>query len=187
MTKSSDPTRGFVVSNDLPSPEQLESVPTSDADLPDWARNRKQPRDPESGFLWPRRCELYLAGHTLHYIPATRSVREPHRTGYLIAANGNVISVDFGDEVKRYRHHAVERLVEIVGIGGKVQVCEGFGILRFPHGGGNFCFSVKEIDKPWIPCDDTPPTSTSPEALAERLNTHGGFLVPGSLSNSSEA
>jgi hypothetical protein len=162
----------------MPDNKQEQSVPTRDADLPDWARNRKQPRDPESGFLWPRRCELYRDGHTLHYIPATRSVREPHRTGYLIAANGNVISVDFGDEVKQYRNHEVERLVEIARIGGKIRICEGFGILK---GGGDFCFSIKEIDKPWIPCDDSPLTSTSPEALAERLATHGGFLVPGNL------
>ena len=171
----------------MPDNKQEQSVPTNDADVPDWARQRKQPRDPKSGFLWLRNCELYRAGHMVHHIQAIHSAGEVHREGSLVASNGNVITVDFGDELKQYRNHDVERLVEIIGIGGKVRICESYVILRFPRGGGNFCFSISNIDEPWIPCDDAPLTSTSPEALAERLATHGGFLVPGSLSNSSEA
>ena len=164
----------------MPDNKQEQSVPTRDADGPDRARQRKQPKNPKTGLVRPRKCQLYLAGHTVHYIQAIHSVGEVHREGSLMASNCNVITVDFGDELKKYRNHEVERLVEIVGIGGNVRICESYVILRFPQGGGNACFSISEIDEPWIPCDHTPLKSISPEALAERLNTHGGFLVPGS-------
>jgi hypothetical protein len=98
-----------------------------------------------------------------------------------VAAEDNKITVDFGDEIKEYRNHEVERLVEIIGIGGAVQVCERYVILRdaIPKGGGTYCFSIAAADKPWVPCDNTPLTSFDAGSLAERLTTHGGFSVPG--------
>ncbi len=121
-------------------------------------------------------CELYQAGHTVHHIQANRSAGEPHRHGTLTEVLGNVITVDFGNEMGRYRNHDPDRLVNIVGIGGAVEVCERYVILR---GNGGYCFSIQDADEPWIPCDHEPLTSFTPEALAERLETHGGFLVPG--------
>ena len=122
------------------------------------------------------RCELYQAGHTVHHIQALRSHGQPHRQGTLTGVVGNVLTVDFGDEIKRYRNHDTDRLVDLVGIGGGVRVCQGYVILR---GAGNYCFSILDADEPWIPCDHEPLTSFTPEALVERLQTHGGFLVPG--------
>jgi len=122
------------------------------------------------------RCELYQAGHTVHHIQALRSHGQPHRQGTLTGVVGNVLTVDFGDEIKRYCNHDTGRLVDLVGIGGKVRVCQGYVILR---GAGNYCFSILDADEPWIPCDHEPLTSFTPEALAERLQTHGGFFVPG--------
>jgi hypothetical protein len=121
-------------------------------------------------------CELYQAGHTVHHIQANRSAGEPHRQGMLTEVLGNVITVDFGSEIRRYRNHDPDRLVDIVGISGSVGVCERYVILR---GNGGYCFSILDADKPWIPCDHEPLTSFTAEALAERLQTHGGFLVPG--------
>jgi len=121
-------------------------------------------------------CELYQAGHTVHHIQANRSAGEPHRHGTLTEVLGNVITVDFGHEVRRYRNHDPGRLVDIVGIRGAVEVCEPYVILR---GNGGYCFSVLDADKSWVPCVHEPLTSFTPEALAERLETHGGFLVPG--------
>jgi len=121
-------------------------------------------------------CELYQAGHTVHHIQANRSAGAPHRQGTLTEILGNVISVDFGDEIRRYRNHDPDRLVDIVGIGGSVGVCERYVILR---GNRGYCFSILDADEPWVPCDHEPLTSFTPGALAERLETHGGFLVPG--------
>lgn len=128
----------------------------------------------------PRPCELYLAGHTVHWIQANRSAGQPHRHGRLVAVEGNLVTVGFEDGVRHYRNHTPERLLEIVGIGGAVEVCEDYVVLRHrtDHRGAHL-FSVARAEWPWIPCDDTPLTSAAPEALAERLRTHGGVVVAG--------
>lgn len=125
-----------------------------------------------------RRCQLYTAGHVVHWIQAIHSGRHPHRDGHLVNVEENVITVDYGDEKKQYRNHSPDRLVGIVGIGGEVRVCESYEILR---GGGSYCFSISPIDRDWRPCDFTPLRSATPEALAERMQSHGGFSVPGRL------
>jgi hypothetical protein len=75
---------------------------------------------------------------------------------------------------EQYRNHEVERLVEIVGLGGEVRICESYSILR---GGGDYCFSIGAGE--WVECDDEPLTSTSAESLVDRLKSHGGFVVAG--------
>jgi hypothetical protein len=122
------------------------------------------------------RCELYQAGHTVHFIQVNRSAGEPDRQGKLTEVAENVITIDFGDQIKRYRNHDPDRLVDIVGIGRTVRVCERYVILR---GNGGYCFSIQDADEPWVPCDHEPLTSFTAEALAERVQTHGGFFVPG--------
>jgi hypothetical protein len=123
-----------------------------------------------------RRCQLYTDGHVVHHIQAIHSYGRPHRSGRLVDIDGNELTVDFGIDVKRYRNHDPDRLVGIIGIGGEVRDCESYVILR---GGGSYCFSISAIDKPWTPCDFEPLRSATPEALAERARTHGGFVVPG--------
>jgi hypothetical protein len=124
------------------------------------------------------RCELYVAGHMVHHIQALHSHGEPHRTGILADVLGSVITADFGDEIRHYRNHDSDRLVDLIGMSGTVRVCEGYAILR---GAESCCFSILDADEPWVPCDHEPLTSFTPEALTERLRTHGGFLVPGAL------
>jgi len=145
-------------------------------DLPSWARRRRQPRDPKTGFLKPRHCELYRPGHSVHWIQGLHSTGRPDRRGWLDGIEDNIITIDFGDEVRRYRNHEVERLIEIVRIQGPVRVCASYSILR---GGGGYCFSIVDVDEPWIACDHRPLRSVTPEALAERMKSHGGFTVPG--------
>jgi len=144
--------------------------------LPRWARRRKHPRDPVTRILKPRHCEFYWPGHTVHWIQANRSFSEPHRLGHIVVIEENVIGVDFDTEVKRFRNHEVERLIEVVGRYGSVRVCEKYSILRSL---GNYCFSIAFADKPWEECNSKPPYSASPDALEERLRTHGGFSVSG--------
>jgi hypothetical protein len=120
-------------------------------------------------------CQLYFAGHTPHWIQSKQSLGEPDRIGRLVAVEENIIAIDYFSEIKYFANHDVERLVEIIGIGGSVSVVERFVILR----GGVTCFSIQEADEPWIECDYSPLTSTTFDALAERLRTHGGYTVPG--------
>jgi hypothetical protein len=120
-------------------------------------------------------CQLFFAEHCPHWIQAKRSLAEPHRIGRLVAVEERVIAIDFFNEVNYFANHDVDRLVDIVGIGGAVSMVERFVILR----GGGACFSILDADEPWMDCDFTPLTSTTVEALEDRLRTHGGYTVPG--------
>lgn len=51
---------------------------------------------------------------------------------HLVNADESTITIDFGNEIKQYRNHSAERLLESVGIGGMVKVCKEYVILRFP-------------------------------------------------------
>ena len=131
----------------------------------------------------PPRCQLYIAGHSVHWIQAKLSLEEAHRQGRLIAVDGDLLTVDFGDEVKQYRNCTANRLLEIVGVGGDVNICEGYSVLRTPSSDGHylFCylFCIAGVHETWVPCDYSPLTSASPEGLALRVETHGGFMVSG--------
>jgi hypothetical protein len=126
----------------------------------------------------PPKCDLYIARHVVHWIQALRSHDVQNRRGRLAAVDGNVITADFNGDIQLYRNHEPGRLLEIIGIGGTVIVCNRYRLLK---SGGGSCFSIADAEDPWRPCDYEPLTSATPEALAERLQTHGGFLVPGHL------
>ena len=127
-----------------------------------------------------RKCQLYIDGHVVHYIQALHSLGRPHRSGRLVDLNGNVLTVEFSDQIKQYRNHNVDRLLERVPIGTEVRVCYEYRILRYRHDdSGSYCFSICSVDTPWTLCNYEPLRSATPEALAERVRTHGGFVVPG--------
>jgi hypothetical protein len=142
---------------------------------PGWINDPDRPRDPETGYLKLRICELYISGHTTHHIQALHSHGKPHRAGQLVDLAENVITVDFAEESKQYQTHDPERLLAIIGIGGEVRVCDQYTILRHR----SYCFSICNIDGPWVPCDYEPLRSSTPQALADRIASHGGFSVPG--------
>jgi hypothetical protein len=122
-------------------------------------------------------CQRFSPGHSPHWIPASRSEAMPHEMGRLVSVEGEVLTVDFGRSVTPYRNHETERLCEIVAIGDEVHVCDRFAILR---SGGGDCFSIADIDQPWVSCDHEPFFPTSFVELARRLQTHGGYEVEGS-------
>jgi hypothetical protein len=127
-----------------------------------------------------RHCQLYVPGHTIHYLQAIKSTGQHHQWGILIGITWDMILVEYLDRVGVYRNHKAEELLRVADLGDQVRVCEKFSILRIAgERNCNHCFSVVDADAPWRPCDFTPLTDASPEALAERLITHGGFLVPG--------
>ena len=150
-------------------------VPGLDAE-----RMRAESTDRESEIeSQPHRCQLYIAGHSVHWIQAKLSLEEAHRQGRLIAVDGDLLTVDFGDEVKQYRNCTANRLLEIVGVGGDVSICEGYSVLRTPSSDGHYLFCIADVHETWVPCDYSPLTSSSPEGLAQRVETHGGFMVSG--------
>ena len=95
-------------------------------------------------------------------------------TGRLRSVDGDVIDIDVGDHVAQFRNHEPERLLEIVGLGGTVRVFSS--ILQ---GWTNHVWSIARAADPWTPCNNEPLTATTPGALVSRIETHGGFFVPG--------
>ena len=123
-------------------------------------------------------CELYFPSHMLHWLPFKHSLDEPHQSGRLVAVEGRMLTVRYLSSSTTYWHHEPERLVDIVGIGGSVAVCERWSVLR---GGGGGAFSIAKTSRAWRPCDYTPLTDITFEGLAERMRSHGGYSVPGSV------
>lgn len=137
-------------------------------------RAPKRKRDPQTGFLRPRHCQMYFAGHSVHWIQALRSSDKAHRSGRLLDVDGQILTIAFGGEVKRYRNCDPKRLLEIVGTGNRVFICEPWSIMRAIN---DYCFSIADADHPWVPCDDSRITPASPDALASRPDTRGGSVV----------
>lgn len=130
-----------------------------------------------------KRCTLYAAGHTVHWIQALHSANKPEvarrtRTGTLIAVDGEVLMISFGadGEPERFRNHEPERLRAIARrLPTAVSLNDQYCLLRV----GTYCFSVKQATSgPLGRCPVDDPPDSSPETLAERTRTHGGFSVP---------
>jgi hypothetical protein len=155
---------------------------SSERPVPERVRDGKHSGDGGSRPPSPRRCSLYFSGHNVHWIQANRSAGKPARAGRLTVIEGNVITVSFPDESRRYRNHDPDRLLETAGIGAEVHLCEEYCALRFDlDHWRSWVFSIRDAEKSWVPCDDAPLRSTSWGELARRLETHGGFTVAGRL------
>jgi len=146
--------------------------------LPEWARSRSRPRDRSTGYLKPRRCDLYLPGHTVHWIQAMHSLDDEPAFGRLVDIEGGVLTLDMGHSYRAYRSHEPERLAEIVDLGRGVYLFERFALLR-PYRYGGYSFSIARADKAWRECTTNFPDPTDPEAIARALNEDGGFTVRG--------
>jgi hypothetical protein len=125
-------------------------------------------------------CDLYLPGHCVHWIQARKASETTPRTGRLVEINDGVISVEYLDKIGRYRNHHPEDLLEVAQPGAKVRAFEGFGLpgVDINHFTTRM-FCIADADRPWTPCSTEPMTSVTPEALAQRLQERGGFIVPG--------
>jgi len=95
--------------------------------------------------------------------------------GTLAGVAGDLIAVDLGEEVTLFRNHEAKHLFETVGIGGTVEVCDRYSLLI----SGEDYFSILRASEPLSPCKYDALISTTPEALARRLESHGGYTVTG--------
>lgn len=126
-----------------------------------------------------QKCDLYLLGHQVHWIPALRSSEVIPSIGTLVEVADGEITVEYLEGLARYRNHRAERLLKVAKLGTRIKVCERYRILGVDLKEGRvklFCIALD--DDEWRSCSFEPLTSATPEALAERLNTRGGFSVP---------
>lgn len=133
-----------------------------------------------NGTVRRQECDLYLPGHHWHWIQARKASETTPRIGKVVDVGDGVITVKYLDRTSRYRNHDARTLAKIAKPGMKVRVFERYGLLGVENdhfSGHRFC--VVDAAEPLVPCSYEPLVSVTPEALAERLRTRGGFSVPG--------
>lgn len=131
----------------------------------------------------PKSCTSYAPGHTVHWIQALHTANKPEvarrtRRGTLVAVAGDELTIRFAadEEPERFRNHDPEQLLAVARrLPATVLLNDQYCILRVDV----YCFSVRSAARGPLgrcPVDDL--VDDSPEALAERTLTHGGFSVP---------
>lgn len=125
-------------------------------------------------------CDLYLRGHLVHWIQAKKAAEHKFSWGRLEALDKETVTVRFLDRVGNYRTHDTAELAFYATTGEKVGVCEPYGVLRYDIGPGRaLLVGVTDSTAPFEPCRYRPLEQITPDTLAERIRTHGGFSVLG--------
>ncbi len=126
------------------------------------------------------KCDLYLPGHCVHWIQSRKASEVTPRCGTLVEVTDTVITVEYLDKVGHYRNHDAGRILKVAKPGTKVRVSEDYGLLGVDMDHYTYrCFCIADTDRPWTSCSYEPMVATTPEALAERLASRGGFSVSG--------
>ena len=85
----------------------------------------------------------------------------------------------FLDRVGNYRTHDTAELAFYATTGDKVGLCEPFGVLRYEIDHRRaLLVGVTDAAAHWEPCQYRPLEQITPDTLAERIRTHGGFSIP---------
>jgi len=127
-------------------------------------------------------CESYFPGHVPHWIQGKKAASQTPSGGILVGLEDDYLVVEYLDRTARYRNHAARTVFRLAKPRSKVWVVERFRILGYEKFNGlHSAASIALEGDEWHPCippDPAGPPDT-PEGLAERLETHGGFVVPG--------
>lgn len=126
------------------------------------------------------KCDLFRPGHCLHWLAAKHASRTTPRTGRLVALSEGSLTVEYLDRTTRYRGHDIGGLRAVAEIGAKVRVFEDHRLLGYDIDHWHCrMFGIALDEDQWTPCSYEPLTDITPEALADRLETRGGFSVSG--------
>src|SRR5271156_4539556 len=123
-------------------------------------------------------CDFYRPGHLVHWIQARKASEPPASWGKLGEVDEGWITVNYLDRTSRYRNHDAAAVLAIAEPGDKVRVSEPyrmFGVELANHVHKGFCVALESDE--WIPCSYDPLVDVTPDALADKLNTRGGFSV----------
>ena len=125
-------------------------------------------------------CDLYRPGHLAHWIQARKAYDGPASWGKVAEVNGGWITVSCLDRTARYRTHDLANVAEIAERGAKVRVSERYRLLNVQlsnHVSRGFCVALESDE--WTTCSYELLADVTPESLADRLESRGGFSVPG--------
>lgn len=137
----------------------------------------------------PKQCPLYTPGHSMHWIQARLTWKEPkpHQPGRIrdIDEFGFWFETDTG--ATRYLNHETARMAHLLERHGPAATLVGYGVLQLSSvDDGSPMFCVKEDDgEPLGPCIAPVlpplPADATPEQIARRListlSTHGGTSI----------
>jgi hypothetical protein len=129
-----------------------------------------------------RRCGSYRRGHDVHFIQARLTwelSRDEHCTVRNVADDGT-ITFTSGATVW---NHDPERLRTILAQHGSGVLMSSYGVLRVPHDGGGYCFSVSSDPDPCRP--ETAEHRPCESLVDELLRRGGSFAADEALSPSS--
>ena len=119
-----------------------------------------------------RRCSRYVPGHEVHYIQSRISLEEPGLVERgRVEAIGELISVRVGGELRRYWNHDLTRFARAIELfGPDVTLQERWSLLKVPHPGGSYCFSIRRLtdDEGWL----------GPGEADCTKGPAGGFVIP---------
>jgi len=129
----------------------------------------------------PTPCDLYLPGHHLHFIQIRKCIEHKRFVaGALLAVKGLDLTVELPEGVRTYRTHRTSWFKKVVRVGGPVYVDERYRVLRnAPAGTKGTAWCIATPEDEWTPCSVASLRVDTPEALADRLEHRGGFLVAG--------
>jgi hypothetical protein len=124
-------------------------------------------------------CDLYLPGHLVHWVQAKKASEHKFSWGRLEAVEEPIVTVRYLDRVGTYRTHDTAELAFYASIGDKISVCEPYGVLRYDiDDQRTLLVGVADADAPFEPCQYRPLERITPDVLAERIRSRGGFGVP---------
>ena len=134
------------------------------------------PEERPSDLILPKPCLSYRPGHRVHWIQGLHSVNKGEDANHVRCSITEVdddgwftlVLLDTGERKRRW-HHSVPALHERADL--HLRVHERYWIIRKVSGPSN---PISIYDKP-TPCVFEEPTGP----LHERLETHGGFSIPG--------
>jgi hypothetical protein len=113
--------------------------------------------------------------------PIQKGIRNHPAVRTRTGITDDAITVAYLDKIGRYRNHDAQKIMEVAELGTKVRVFESYGLLGVDVDHYRYrWFCIADADRPWTPWS-TELSAMTPDALAERLSTRGGFSVPGGV------
>jgi hypothetical protein len=146
--------------------------------MTDSTNNNSSPEPPKRTVeSHPNSCLTYAVGHRVHWIQGLRSVNGGEDSNQVpceitdVTDDGwfTLVLLDTGERKRRWHHSVIALRFRV---GRRLRVHEGFSIIRYADSSTSSPISISGAA---TPCVFEEPAGS----LIERMETHGGFSIPG--------